>query len=56
MPSLDPSRINVVVTAKSSAVCGLVNIISYDLLVKKRVELEDRQLQFVIAVRSSPPV
>ena len=41
---------NVVLSTKLSATCGLVNIISYDLMSKMAKELQEKRFMAVIAV------
>ena len=50
VPSLPEVEINVVLTSKSSATSGLVNIISYDLLVKMAKDAQAKKFKTVIAV------
>lgn len=42
--------VNVVLSAKNSATSGLVNIISYDLLVKMVSEVHEKKFRAIIAV------
>ncbi|KAL3831573.1 hypothetical protein ACJMK2_023311 [Sinanodonta woodiana] len=48
VPSLDPQEISVAVTGKDSCTSTLVNIVSYDLMVKKVQELQDKHFQIII--------
>ncbi|XP_070565988.1 SWI/SNF-related matrix-associated actin-dependent regulator of chromatin subfamily A-like protein 1 [Ptychodera flava] len=48
VPSLDPQRINVVMTSKDKVTTGLVNIISYDMMTRKATELKAQRFQVVI--------
>ncbi|CAL1526744.1 unnamed protein product [Lymnaea stagnalis] len=48
LPSVPIGEINVVETGKRSAISGLVNIISYDLLSKKTVELNEKRFKVII--------
>ena len=46
--------VNVVLSAKNSATSGLVNIISYDLLVKMVSEVHEKKFRAIIAVSALP--
>ncbi|KAK3588463.1 hypothetical protein CHS0354_004677 [Potamilus streckersoni] len=48
VPSLDPQEISVAVTGKDSCTSTLVNIVSYDLMVKKAQELQSKHFQIII--------
>ncbi|XP_076461334.1 SWI/SNF-related matrix-associated actin-dependent regulator of chromatin subfamily A-like protein 1 [Babylonia areolata] len=48
VPSLDPARIQVAVTGRDDPACGLVNIISYDLLSRKAKELTAARFRVII--------
>ena len=50
VPSLSEGDVNVVLSAKNSATSGLVNIISYDLLVKMVSEVHEKKFRAIIAV------
>ena len=50
LPSLKPEQVNVVLTGKDSPNIGLVNVISYDLLVKKIREIQKVGYKVVIVV------
>ena len=50
VPSIDPQSINVVVSGTDNCTAGLVNIISYDLMVKKKEVLGDKGHRVVIIV------
>ena len=51
MPSLREEDVNVVLTVKTSTLCCLVNIVSYDIAVRMAVQMRERRFQAVIAVR-----
>ena len=53
VPSLDPQQINVVVTGKESCTSGLVNIVSYDLMVRQKDVLLGQSFRVVIMVSST---
>ena len=48
--------VNVVLSAKNSATSGLVNIISYDLLVKMVSEVHEKKFRAIIAVSVLSPI
>ena len=50
LPSLKPEQVNVVLTGKDSPNIGRVNVISYDLLVKKIREIQKVGYKVVIVV------
>ena len=50
VPSLDPQEINVVVTGKESCTSGLVNIVSYDIMVRKSEALLAKGFKVIIMV------
>ena len=50
VPSLSEEDVNVVLAAKNSATSGLVNIISYDLLVRMVSEVQEKKFRAIIAV------
>ena len=50
LPSIRSQQVNVVLTGKDEPNTGLVNIISYDLLVKKIWEVKKVDYQVIIAV------
>ena len=51
IPSLTDDSINVILTTKGCGSFRLVNIISYDLLVKMSKEVQAKRFMAVIAVR-----
>ncbi|GFO17797.1 swi/snf-related matrix-associated actin-dependent regulator of chromatin subfamily a-like protein 1 [Plakobranchus ocellatus] len=48
LPDVPQCDVNVVESSKASATCGLVNILSYDLLSKKAQELKKQQFKIII--------
>ena len=54
IPSLTDDSINVILTTKGCGSFRLVNIISYDLLVKMNKEVQAKRFMAVIAVREIP--
>jgi len=50
VPSLSEDDVNVVLSAKNSATMGLVNIISYDLLVRMAKDVQEKRFMAIIAV------
>ena len=50
VPSLSEGDVNIVLSAKNSATSGLVNIISYDLLVRMVSEVQEKKFRAIIAV------
>lgn len=51
LPSITDENINVLLTTKSHDPFKLVNIISYDLLVKMNREVQEKRFMAIIAVR-----
>ena len=50
LPSVDPQGINVVTSGREGSTEGEVTIISYDLMVRRKVELGQRKFKVVIMV------